>query len=127
MRRELFDQACADGSLASDPMLDITSTASTKSGEPSSGRSRSVPTSPSVDPSTEARTSVLREGRPWNTRASSSSAAVSEALTGASGIAPASRAATITIWRREAPARRAITFSSRFPACVKRWRSIWSG
>ena len=25
------------------------------------------------------------------------------------------------------PARRAITFSSRSPACVKRWRSIWSG
>ena len=35
----------------------------------------------------------------------------------------ASRAATITIWRRERPARRPITFTRSRPAWVKRWRS----
>jgi hypothetical protein len=46
---------------------------------------------------------------------------VSDAVPGASGRVAASRAATITIWRRELPARRPITFTSRRSACVKRW------
>ncbi len=79
-----------------------------------------MPTSPRVEPSTEASTSVLRAGRPANTRASSTSAAVSAALPVASGTTAASRAATITIWRRSCPARRAITFTSSRPAWVKR-------
>ena len=48
------------------------------------------------------------------------SAAVSAALPGTSGTVAASRAATITIWRRELPARRPITFTSSWPAWVKR-------
>jgi DNA-binding response OmpR family regulator len=48
---------------------------------------------------------------------------VSAALPVASGTAAESRPATITICLRELPARRPITFSSRRPACEKRWRS----
>ena len=91
---------------------DITSTPSTSSGSGSSSSSSLAPTSPSVEPSSEASTSVLRVARPSSTRASSISAAVSAALPVASGTTAASRAATITIWRRERPARRPITFTS---------------
>jgi hypothetical protein len=48
------------------------------------------------------------------------SAAVSAALPGTSGVLAASRAATITTWRRELPARRPTTFTSSLPACEKR-------
>jgi hypothetical protein len=48
---------------------------------------------------------------------------VSAALLGTSGTLAASRAATITTWRLELPARRPITFTSSCPACVKRCTS----
>src|SRR5918999_6376994 len=86
----------------------------------SSPSSRVVPTSPRFEPSTEASTSVRRVGRPSNTRASSSRAAVSAALPVASGTTAASRAATITIWRRVRPARRPITLTRSRPAWEKR-------
>ena len=55
-----------------------------------------MPTSPRYDPSTEASTGVRRDGRPSNTRASSSRAAVSGAARSV-GNRRASRAAMITI------------------------------
>ncbi len=54
--------------------------------------SRWMPSSPSVEPSTDASVIVLRDGVPWSTRAISASAAVSDALLVASGTEPASRA-----------------------------------
>ena len=100
------------------------SRASTRAGEPELVRAAwsCPPRRGSSRPPRPARASCA-VGRPSNTRASSSSAAVSAALPVASGRPPASRAATITIWRRERPARRPITFTSSRPAWVKRWRS----
>ena len=102
------------------PRSDTTSTASTWEGASISSASLIAPTSPSVEPSVDASTRVLRVARPSNTRASSRSAAVSEALPAASGATAASRSATTTIWRRVRPARRPITFTRSRPACVKR-------
>ena len=102
-----------------EPRSEITSTASTDSGAGRSLISSVVPTSPRFDPSTEASNRVFCDGRPWKTRASCISAAVSAALPGASGTVAASRAATITIRRRERPARNPITFTRSWPACVK--------
>ena len=93
------------------PSPETTITPSTSPGDPSRSARRVVPTSPSVDPSTDASTSVLLDGRPSNTRASSISAAVSAALPAASGTPAASRSATTTIWRRELPARRPTTLT----------------
>jgi hypothetical protein len=92
---------------------------STRSGEGNSSSSAAVPTSPRVEPSTDASTSVFWVGRPSNTRASSRRAAVSAALPVASGTTAASRAATTTTWWRERPARRPTTFRSDRPAWVK--------
>src|ERR671915_831932 len=123
-RLESFDQACTNGPRrVGEARSDMTMIPSTISGAGSSDSSCDVPTSPSVEPSTEASTSVLRPGRPSNTRAISSRAAVSAALPVASGTTAASRAATITICRRSCPARRAITFTSSRPAWVKRCSS----
>ena len=95
VRRELFDQVWSSGPrLVPAPRSDITSTASTRLGSPSSSTSSLAPTSPRFEPSIDASTSVFLEGRPWNTRASSSSAAVADALPGASGTVAASRPAT---------------------------------
>jgi hypothetical protein len=79
-----------------------------------------MPSSPNVEPSTDASVIVLRDGVPCSTRAISVSAAVSAALLGASGTEVASRAATITIWCREAPARRPITFRSGLPSSERK-------
>jgi hypothetical protein len=93
-----FDHACSSGpSLVGEPRSETTSTASTNSGAGSAPTSSLAPTSPRFDPSTDASTSVFSDGRPWKTRASCMSAAVSAALPGASGVVAASRAATITI------------------------------
>ena len=86
---------------------------------------RRAPASPSVLPSTDASTSVFRDGRPLITRASSSRAAVSAALPVASGTDCESRAAMITIWSRDSPGRRAITFTSRSPFSVHESTVVW--
>ena len=64
-RRESFDHTCTEASSASEPRLGASPiTASTNAGEPSSERSRSVPTSPRYDPSTEASTSAAATAGP---------------------------------------------------------------
>ena len=106
------------------PRSEITSTASTSSGAGSvSTRAQCAPTSPRSEPSTDASTSVFWDGRPWYTRASCISAAVSAALPGASGTLPRrarprSRSGGASV-RRARP----ITFTRSRPACVKRCTS----
>src|SRR5919198_2183022 len=112
-----FDQAMSGGVLGPGAArLETTSTASTRSRSGSFASSRWIPSSPSVEPSTDASTIVFRDGVPWSARPTLMSAAVSAALVVASGTDPASRAATTTIWRRVAPARLPVTLRRRWPS-----------
>ena len=120
-RRSSVDQAWRnEPRRVGEARSEIASTPDTRSGSGSSLRSSLAPTSPSSEPSSEASTSVLVVARPSSTRASSIRAAVSPPLPVASGTTAASRFATITICRRERPARRPITFTRLSSAWLKR-------
>ena len=116
----LVDQPITAGSPRPYPSSETVTIPSTLSGSGSERIRRVAPTCPSAEPSTDASTSVFSDGRPSNTRASCSRAAVSDALPAESGTPEASRSATTTIWRPVSPARRPSTLTSFLPSRWKR-------
>ena len=113
-REESLDHATSGAAFGPPaPAPERTITASMRSEYFAASTNRRAPAEPSVSPSTDASTIVLRVTRPCRTRLSSSRAAVSAALPARSGPRP-SRAASTTTRRREVPARRPTTF--RYPS-----------